>query len=49
MWDKFRTVWHDDGRMMATWAQGIVEGFIEKSKKPFANGMRVMHLLGGSG
>ena len=48
MWDKFRTVWHDDGRMMATWAQGTAEEFIENSKKSFANGMRVMHLLGGS-
>ena len=48
MWDKFRTVWHHDGRMMATWAQGTAEEFIENSKKSFANGMRVMHLLGGS-
>ena len=22
MWERFRTVWHDDGRMMATWFQG---------------------------
>ena len=21
-WERFRTVWHDDGRMMATWLQG---------------------------
>ncbi|MBV9053394.1 MAG: nuclear transport factor 2 family protein, partial [Hyphomicrobiales bacterium] len=21
-WDRFRTVWHDDGHMMATWFQG---------------------------
>ena len=21
-WDRFRTVWHEDGRMMATWFQG---------------------------
>ncbi|MGC1299739.1 MAG: nuclear transport factor 2 family protein [Alloacidobacterium sp.] len=48
MWDKFRTVWHDDGRMMATWAQGTAEEFIENSINSFANGMRVMHLLGGS-
>ena len=33
--------------MMATWSQGTAEEFIEKSKKSFANGMRVMHLLGG--
>ena len=22
MWDRFRTVWHSDGRMMATWSRG---------------------------
>jgi len=22
LWDRFRTVWHADGRMMATWFQG---------------------------
>ena len=22
MWDRFRTVWHEDGRMMATWFKG---------------------------
>jgi hypothetical protein len=48
MRDKFRTVWHDDGRMMATWAQGPFEEFIENSKKSFANGVRIMHLLGGT-
>ena len=21
-WERFRTVWHPDGRMMATWFQG---------------------------
>ena len=25
MWEKFRTVWHDDGRMMATWTQGTAD------------------------
>lgn len=47
-WDKFRTVWHDDGRMMATWAQGTADEFIARSKQAFANGMRVVHFLGGS-
>ena len=27
MWDKFRTVWRDDGRMMATWTQGSADEF----------------------
>jgi SnoaL-like domain len=46
-WDKFRTVWHDDGRMVATWAQGTADEFIARSKQAFANGMRVVHSLGG--
>jgi len=32
-WDKFRTVWHDDGRMMATWTQGTADEFIEMNKQ----------------
>ena len=40
MWDKFRTVWHDDGRMMATWTQGTADEFIEMSKQGFAKGVR---------
>jgi hypothetical protein len=27
-WDRFRTVWHADGRMMATWFQGSADEFI---------------------
>ena len=48
MWDKFRTVWHDDGRMMATWTQGTADEFIEMSKQGFAKGVRILHFLGGS-
>ena len=29
LWDRFRTVWHDDGVMMATWFQGPYEEFIK--------------------
>ena len=28
IWDRFRTVWHAEGRMMATWFQGSFEEFI---------------------
>ncbi|HEX3163835.1 MAG TPA: nuclear transport factor 2 family protein, partial [Pseudolabrys sp.] len=28
MWDRFRTVWHKDGQMWATWFQGSYEEFI---------------------
>jgi hypothetical protein len=48
MWEKFRSLWHDDGRMMATWTQGTADGFIEMSKQGFAKGVRILHFLGGS-
>ena len=47
MWDKFRSVWHDDGIMMATWTQGTADQFIEMSKQGFAKGVRILHTLGG--
>lgn len=47
-WDLFRTVWHADGRMLATWAQGTYEEFIERSEKGWANGARILHFLGGN-
>ena len=48
MWDRFRTVWHKDGRMFATWFEGTAEEFIAASQKGYANGVRVVHQLGGS-
>lgn len=47
-WDRFRTCWHDDGLMMATWTQGSPDEFIEMNKRGFANGVRILHFLGGS-
>jgi hypothetical protein len=47
-WERLRTVWHDDGRMMATWFQGSADGFIEANKQGFARGVRILHFLGGS-
>src|SRR5579871_1350523 len=48
MWDRFRTVWHHDGRMMATWFQGTAEEFIKVSEEGYARGVRILHFLGGS-
>jgi len=48
MWDRFRTVWHDDGRMMATWFQGTADEFIKVSQDGYARGVRILHFLGGS-
>ena len=47
MWERFRTVWHDDGRMMATWFQGTADEFIAISKAGFEKGVRILHVLGG--
>jgi SnoaL-like domain len=47
-WDRLRTVWHDDGRMMATWFQGTADEFIEANRQGWARGVRILHFLGGS-
>src|SRR5579864_12483 len=47
-WDRFRTVWAPEGRMMATWTQGTFEEFIAMSQAGFAKGVRILHFLGGS-
>src|ERR1700733_7851704 len=47
-WDRFRTVWHDDGQMMATWFQGPAAEFIRVSREGFERGVRILHFLGGS-
>jgi hypothetical protein len=47
MWDRFRTVWHDDGRMMATWFQGTADEFIQVSREGYERGVRILHFLGG--
>ena len=46
-WERFRTVWHDDGRMMATWFQGTADEFIRVSQEGYAKGVRILHFLGG--
>ena len=47
-WDRFRTVWHDDGRMEATWTQGTADEFIAMSKAGWARGVSILHFLGGT-
>src|SRR5689334_100820 len=46
-WDRLRGVWHDDGRMMATWFQGSPDEFIAASRDSFSRGVRSQHNLGG--
>jgi hypothetical protein len=47
-WERFRSVWHEDGWMTATWFQGPAEKFIEVSKAGFDKGVSILHFLGGT-
>ena len=47
-WERFRTVWHAEARMMATWFQGSAERFIEVSREGWNKGVSILHFLGGS-
>ena len=47
-WERFRTVWHNDGWMSATWFQGPAEKFIDVSRSGFDKGVSILHFLGGT-
>src|SRR5690348_11102518 len=47
-WDRFRRLWHPDGRMWATWFQGSFEDFIAVIQQGYDTGARIHHMLGGS-
>ena len=46
-WERFATVWHDDGWMTATWFQGPAADFIAVSREGFDKGVSILHFLGG--
>ncbi|MGA2391870.1 MAG: nuclear transport factor 2 family protein [Candidatus Lustribacter sp.] len=46
-WERFRTLWHDDGVMSATWTLSPVDEFIAASRKAMEAGMSAIHFLGG--
>jgi hypothetical protein len=47
-WDRLRTVWHSDGRMVASWREGTAEEFIEANRAGWSKGLDILHQLGGS-
>ena len=47
-WDNFRTVWHPEGVMKATWFEGPFEEFIAKNEAGSKKGLNILHILGGS-
>jgi len=46
-WERFRTVWHEDGWMSATWFQGPAAEFIRVSREGWDRGVSILHFLGG--
>ena len=47
LWDRFATVWHEDGWMSATWFQGPASEFIRVSREGWDKGVSILHFLGG--
>ena len=47
-WERFRSLWHDDGEMLATMYQGPVDGFIEQARRAHERGVTAQHILGGT-
>lgn len=47
-WERFATLWHEEGVMMATWFQGPAREFIRVSQEGFERGVRILHFLGGT-
>jgi SnoaL-like domain len=47
-WERFATVWHPEGFMMATWFQGPAADFIRVSREGFDRGVNILHFLGGN-
>ncbi len=47
-WERFRTVWHEDGHMMATWFQGSASEFIQANREGWDRGVSILHFLGGT-
>jgi hypothetical protein len=45
-WEKFRTVWHPEGKMLATWTQGTGDQFIAMNKEAWAKGVSILHFQG---
>jgi hypothetical protein len=47
-WERFATVWHEDGRMNATWFQATAANFIAGCRKGFDDGVIGLHEMGGT-
>jgi len=46
-WERFRSLWHDDGHMSATWFQGSGDDFVEARHQAWQKNFSILHILGG--
>lgn len=46
-WERFRSLWHEDGRMEATWFQGSGDEFVEARRQAWQRNFSILHFLGG--
>lgn len=47
-WERFRTCWHADGFMFATWCQAPAADFIRATQDAWDKGIIILHFLGGT-
>jgi hypothetical protein len=47
-WERFRTCWHGDGFMFATWCQAPAEEFVRATVAAWDKGIVILHFLGGT-
>ena len=47
-WDRFASLWHPEGRMIATWFQAPTAEFIARSRKAWEAGMTALHATFGT-
>ncbi len=47
-WERFRTVWHEDGYMFATWFQAPAQDFVNARRDGWNKGVSIIHTLGSS-
>ncbi len=47
-WDRLETVWHPEGRMVTTWGVSTGPEFVQRSRRGFEAGVRVLHMLTGT-
>ena len=44
-WERFRVLWHEEGRMITTWIEGSFEEFAKACQAGYDKGVRFLHFL----